>query len=73
MANIRNAEEALLLGSAQVEEWRGQFLEEWYMPMKSMLLNVMMQSLGPERRRVLKDLSGDAYDNVAAKFDLKEG
>ena len=72
MATIRDAEEAVLLGSAQMEEWRSKFLEEWFGPYKSMMVNMMLRSLTPEQLAIVKARSGEAYDKVKAGFNVKE-
>jgi hypothetical protein len=72
VATIRDAEEAVLLGSAQVEGWRSKFLEEWYQPYKSMMVNKMLRSLTPDQLAILKARSGEAYEKVRAGFNVQE-
>lgn len=71
MADIRDAEESILLGSSTVETWRAEFLENWMAPLKRMMVSMMLQSMNPQQHHALKQLSGDDYDRMMKEWNIR--
>jgi len=60
MSDIADARSVYLQARAEFEEWKEQFLAEWYRPDLVLATGLMVRGLPPELQQVLRQFAPDA-------------
>lgn len=74
MPNVSDAENAFLTANATTQEWRNQFVADWFKPYTDLMVVQLWQNIDPMTHTQLKQMAPEAYAQVSDRVKaIQEG
>lgn len=72
MPTIKQVESAATLGQAKFDRWYRRWNAQFYKPEGDAMVRMLLASMNPEQREMVRGQNPDAYEEIAKNVGWKE-